>query len=222
MGTDDGSLRFHARAPCIHGVRLLAVTARLMYDDEGDDRVVTVLAIGGSTRPGSSSERAVRMAGAGAEAAGANVVYITGRDLMLPIYDTESMERSELAVAFVEALRAADGVIVASPGYHGGISGMMKNALDYAEDLAKDERVYLDGRAVGCIAVAYGWQATVSTLHQLRQVTHALRGWPTPMGVSVNTSVASLSEGSEDAAVKAQLEMVGRQVAEFAIRFGKA
>ncbi len=183
--------------------------------------MVTVLAIGGSTRPGSSSERAVRMAGAGAEASGVTVVYITGRDLMLPIYDTESSERSELALALVEALRTADGVIVASPGYHGGISGMMKNALDYAEDLAKDERAYLDGRAVGCIAVAYGWQATVSTLHQLRQVTHALRGWPTPMGVSVNTSVASLSEGSEDAAVKAQLELVGRQVAEFAIMHSK-
>ena len=181
--------------------------------------MVTVLAIGGSTRPGSSSERALKLAGAAAEAAGASVVYITGRDLMLPIYDTESTQRSALALALVEALRAADGVIVASPGYHGGISGMMKNALDYAEDLAQDERAYLDGRAVGCIAVAYGWQATVSTLHQLRQVAHALRGWPTPMGASVNASVASLAQGSEDDAVKAQLEMVGRQVAEFALMY---
>ncbi|MUH45925.1 MAG: FMN reductase [Actinobacteria bacterium] len=177
-----------------------------------------MLAIGGSTRPGSSSERAVRLAGEGARAAGADVVYITGRDLILPIYDTESSERDDLSVALVEALRTADGVIVASPGYHGGISGMIKNALDYAEDLAKDERPYLDGRAIGCIAVAYGWQATVSTLHQLRQVGHALRAWPTPLGGSVNAGAVSLSEGAEDAATKAQLEMIGRQVAEFAFR----
>jgi FMN reductase len=154
------------------------------------------------------------MAGKGAQAAGATVVYITGRDLMLPIYDTESAERTEAASALVSALRSADGVLVASPGYHGGISGMIKNALDYAEDLAKDDRAYL---AVGCIAVAYGWQATVSTLHQLRQVAHALRAWPTPLGGSVNAAAVSLTEGSEDAATKAQLETIGRQVAEFAI-----
>ena len=179
--------------------------------------MVNIVAIGGSTRPGSSSELAVRMAGKGAQAAGATVVYITGRDLMLPIYDTESSDRTEASSAFVAALRAADGVIVASPGYHGGISGMIKNALDYAEDLATDEHPYLDGRAVGCIAVAYGWQATVSTLHQLRQVAHALRAWPTPLGGSVNAAVVSLTEGSEDPATKAQLETIGRQVTEFAI-----
>ncbi len=179
--------------------------------------MVKILAIGGSTRPGSSSELAVRLAGKGAEDAGATVVYITGRDLMLPIYDTESVDRVEAATALVQALREADGVIVASPGYHGGISGMIKNALDYAEDLAKEEHAYLDGRAVGCIAVAYGWQATVSTLHQLRQVAHALRAWPTPLGGSVNAAVVSLAEGSEDPATKAQLQTIGRQVAEFAI-----
>ncbi len=179
--------------------------------------MVNILAIGGSTRPGSSSELAVRMAGKGAEAAGATVMYFTGRDLMLPIYDPESGERTDAAAALVTALRQADGVIVASPGYHGGISGMIKNALDYAEDLANDERAYLDGRAVGCIAVAYGWQATVSTLHQLRQVAHALRAWPTPLGGSINAAVVSLAEGSEDAATKAQLETIGKQVAEFAI-----
>lgn len=179
--------------------------------------MVKILAIGGSTRPGSSSELAVQLAGKGAEDAGATVVYITGRELMLPIYDTESADRVAAATTLVQALREADGVIVASPGYHGGISGMIKNALDYAEDLAKDDRAYLDGRAVGCIAVAYGWQATVSTLHQLRQVAHALRAWPTPLGGSVNAALVSLAEGSEDAATKAQLETIGRQVTEFAM-----
>jgi len=56
---------------------------------------VTILAIGGSTRPNSSSELAVRLAARAAEEAGARVITITGRDLMLPIYDTETAERSE-------------------------------------------------------------------------------------------------------------------------------
>lgn len=179
---------------------------------------LNILAIGGSTRPDSSSERAVKAAARGAQAHGAEVRFIVSRDLMVPIYDTETEERTELAQALVEGYRWADGLIVASPGYHGGISGMIKNALDYIEDLREHDRVYLDGMAVGCIAVAYGWQATVSTLHQLRQVAHAVRGWPTPLGASVNASVTKLDhEGnSDDAQAVAQLEGVGAQVAEFA------
>ncbi len=176
-----------------------------------------ILAIGGSTRPDSSSERAVKAAARGAQTYGAEVRFIVSRDLMVPIYDTETEERSELAQQLVEGYRWADGLIVASPGYHGGISGMIKNALDYIEDLREHDRVYLDGMAVGCIAVSYGWQATVSTLHQLRQVAHAVRGWPTPMGASVNAMVTKLDHDgqSEDTQAIAQLELVGQQVAEF-------
>lgn len=176
-----------------------------------------ILAIGGSTRPDSSSERAVKAAARGAQEYGAEVRFIVSRDLMVPIYDTETEERGELAQQLVEAYRWADGLIVASPGYHGGISGMIKNALDYIEDLREHDRVYLDGMAVGCIAVSYGWQATVSTLHQLRQVAHAVRGWPTPMGASVNAMVTKLDHDgqSEDTQAIAQLELVGQQVAEF-------
>lgn len=179
---------------------------------------VTILAIGGSTRPGSSSEMAVRLAGRSAEKAGARVIYITGRDLILPIYDTETTERTDQASTLVEAIRGANGLLVASPGYHGGISGMIKNALDYIEDLREDERPYLHNRAVGCISVAYGWQATVSTLQQIRQVTHALRGWPTPLGAAVNSQTTKFAaDGStEDEAAASQLASIGEQVVEFA------
>ena len=179
---------------------------------------VTIVAIGGSTRPGSSSEMAVRLAGRSAEKAGARVIYITGRDLILPIYDTETKERTDQASTLVEAIRGANGLLVASPGYHGGISGMIKNALDYIEDLREDERPYLHNRAVGCIAVAYGWQATVSTLQQIRQVTHALRGWPTPLGAAVNalTTKFAADGSTEDEAAASQLASIGEQVVEFA------
>ena len=176
-----------------------------------------ILVIGGSTRPDSSGELAARIAGRGAEKAGADVLYILGRDLMLPIYDTETPERTAQAKALIEAMRSCDGIIVVSPGYHGGISGMIKNALDYAEDMNRDQRVYLDGCAFGSIAVAYGAQATVTTLHQLRQVAHALRAWPTPLGGSINSATTSLKPGEEDESAVALLETIGRQVAEFAM-----
>lgn len=179
---------------------------------------VRILAIGGSTRPDSSSERALRVAGRGASDHGAEVRYIVSRDLMLPIYDTENSERTEQAKALVEGYAWADGLLVASPGYHGGISGMMKNALDYIEDLREADRVYLHGMAVGCIAVAYGWQATASTLHQLRQVAHAVRGWPTPLGCTVNASITKIDAEfhCNDYQAEQALETVGHQVVEFA------
>ena len=100
------------------------------------DSTISIVAIGGSTRPDSSSERAVLLAARGAQDAGAHVTTITGRELMLPIYDTETSDRTPQALALVEAIRSAHGLLVASPSYHGGVSGMMKNALDYIEALA--------------------------------------------------------------------------------------
>ncbi|WP_207386362.1 NADPH-dependent FMN reductase, partial [Protofrankia symbiont of Coriaria ruscifolia] len=119
-----------------------------------------------------------------------------------------------------EAVREADAVIVASPGYHGAISGMIKNALDYIEDLRDAERPYLDGVPVGCVAVAYGWQATVSTLAGLRATVHALRGWPSPLGAAINASNRVFDENGEcvDDQTRFQLETVARQVVAFAER----
>lgn len=179
---------------------------------------IRIVAIGGSTRPGSTTEMALRCAGAAAQAQGATVNYLVGRDLLLPIYDVETQERSPGAIALVEAVKGADGLLIASPGYHGGISGMVKNALDYVEDLSTENPPYLHGRAVGCISVAHGWQATVGTLAQIRQTVHALRGWPTPLGGAVNGQLTRFDESSQpdDSAVADQLTTIGRQVVEFA------
>lgn len=101
-------------------------------------------------------------------------------------YDPTRPERSAEAVAMVAALRRADGLLIATPSYHGGVSGLVKNAIDFTEDLRDDARPYLDGRAVGCIVVADGAQALGSTLASLRAIVHALRGWPTPYAATLS------------------------------------
>ncbi|GAA4611673.1 NADPH-dependent FMN reductase [Saccharopolyspora hordei] len=181
---------------------------------------VTVVGIGGSVRPDSQSERALHAALAGAREAGAKVHAVTGASLALPFYDPQVAERTDSALELVDALRSADGVIIASPGYHGTVSGLVKNALDYVEDLRGDARPYLDGRAVGCIGIAHGWQATVTTLQALRSVVHALRGWPTPLGGAVNSAETHFEPGGEcgDDKVATVLRTIGRQVVEFASR----
>jgi FMN reductase len=106
----------------------------------------------------------------------------------LPHFAPETWERTREQIALVEAVRAADGVVICSPGYHGGVSGLVKNAIDLLEDLRDDRRCYLDSRAVGLIVVAAGWQACGTTLSAMRAIVHAMRGWPTPLGITVNTT----------------------------------
>src|SRR5271169_1780897 len=181
-----------------------------------------VVGIGGTTRAASSTERALRIALQAAEQAGANTFVFDGPFLSrLPHYAPENPERNEEQSRLVEMVRKADGLIVASPGYHGGVSGLVKNALDLLEDLRDDERCYLDGRAVGCIVNAAGWQASVSTLAALRSVVHALRGWPTPFGATLNTSekIFDAAGVCQDEKVAVQLAMIGRQVVEFARKY---
>ncbi|OLF15903.1 NADPH-dependent FMN reductase [Actinophytocola xanthii] len=179
---------------------------------------VNVVGIGGSLRTDSQSERALRIALEGAALAGAKTTMVSGADLVLPFYDPADEERPGIATRLVEELRAADGVVLVSPGYHGTISGLVKNALDYIEDLREDPRPYLDGRAVGCVATARGWQAAVTTLTSLRSIVHALRGWPTPLGAAVNSAQVSFGPDGEcsDEKVAASLRTIGLQVVEFA------
>ena len=115
-------------------------------------------------------------------------------------------------------MRAADGIVIASPGYHGTVSGLIKNALDYVEDMAKDARPYFEGRAVGLIAVAAGWQATGTTLATLRSIVHALRGWPTPMAITVNSQLSVFDAQGQvsDRALANQLDILAQQVVSFA------
>lgn len=172
-----------------------------------------IVGIGGTVHPGSSTEQALRLAAATAEAAGAQVTVFGGDYLRtLPHYRGEGYGVEDGA-ALVEAVRRADGVIVSAPGYHGTISGLVKNALDYLEDLARDERPYLEGRAVGLIATAYGDQATMSTIQTLRSIVHALRGWPTPMAATLRVHEGLFSPHGEclDDKARGQIELVGQQ-----------
>jgi FMN reductase len=173
-----------------------------------------IVALGGTVKPGSSTELALGVAAEAARGAGAEVRIFDGAYLVgLPHYAGPG-HSAGIGGDLIEAVRDADGIIIATPAYHGTISGVVKNALDYLEDLAKDKRVYLDGRAVGLVATAYGHQAAMSTLQTLRALTHSLRGWPTPMGAAIRTHSGLFSaEGAclEDHA-RAQLELVGQQV----------
>ena len=178
-----------------------------------------IVGLGGTTRPGSSTEQALRFALAAAAALGAATELIAGPALVLPMFAPESPQRTPEAQHLVSLLRRADGVILASPGYHGSISGLLKNALDYTEDMREDEHVYFEGRAVGCIVCAAGWQAVGTTLTSMRSIVHALRGWPTPMGIGLNTVEVKPFDKEGNTLVpgiQKQFEIMAEQIVGFA------
>ncbi|WP_375289491.1 NADPH-dependent FMN reductase [Qipengyuania sp.] len=175
-----------------------------------------IVAIGGTVNQGSTTEHALRLATRPAEQAGAQVQVFGGDYLAGLAHYRGAGHEVGSGGELVEAVRGADGILIAAPGYHGTISGLVKNALDYLEDLSGDSRPYLHGRAVGLIATAAGVQASMSTLGTLRAIAHALRGWPTPMGATIRAYEGLFdAEGQcSDERACAQLALVGQQVLE--------
>ncbi|MDO6693109.1 NAD(P)H-dependent oxidoreductase [Aliiglaciecola sp. 3_MG-2023] len=179
---------------------------------------ISIVGIGGTTSPSSSTENAMKIALQSAESAGASVTHFDGAFLSaLPHYSYGALESSPEARELVAKIREADGIILATPSYHGSISGLMKNAIDYFEETSKDSRVYMDGVPVGIVVTAYGWQAIGSTLGSMRSIVHALRGWPTPFGAGIRAVPGMFKEGKvDDENVQMQLNLVGKQVYDFA------
>jgi FMN reductase len=77
----------------------------------------------------------------------------------------------------IEDLNWADAFVLASPDYHGSISGAMKNFLDfYWEEFA--------GKTFGYICSSHEKGLTV--MDQMRTAVRQCYGWSLPYGVSIN------------------------------------
>ena len=177
-----------------------------------------VIGIGGSSRVGSTTSRLLDLALAHAGSRGAMTKAFRGDQLAeLPLYGVDAGAAADARVReLIDAAGAAAGIVVTSPGYHGGIAGVVKNALDHLELLRGAPRPYLDGRAVGLIVAAAGWQATGTTVTALRSTVHALRGWPTPFAATVNTALPVRTDTDEWVdSVSGAVRLVADQVMDF-------
>lgn len=146
-----------------------------------------VVGIGGTLRGGSSSLGALRRALRAAEEAGGETELLDLRELNLPMYEPgRRLDAYGPEVrTLVEAVRAADALILSTAAYHGTLAGVTKNALDFTQFLARDERPYLDGRVVGLISTSGGERAAANTTDAMVHVVHALRGIVAPSMVTI-------------------------------------
>jgi len=101
-----------------------------------------ILAFAGSTRAESYNKKLVKIAAGGARAAGAEVTYLDLRDIPMPLFD-EDLEAQEglhpNARKFKDLMQAHQGLLIASPEYNSSISGVLKNAIDWASRPALGE-----------------------------------------------------------------------------------
>ena len=177
-----------------------------------------IVGVGGTPRAGSVTERALALALRRAEATGARTRMFGGEFLeRLPHFNPGPAGPSSQQAELAQAVREADGIILATPGYHGSLSGVVKNALDTLELTRNDQRPYFDGKPVGIIITADGAQAGGTTLMAVRSIIHAMRGWPTPFGAALNAAnlfdaVGECREAKDDW----QIATVADQVMEFA------
>lgn len=100
-----------------------------------------ILGLGGSLRAASKNrallDEAAALAPAGTEL-DLSQLAVTGS---LPLFNQDILERDGFPGAVAElkdALRAADGLLIATPEYNWGIPGFLKNAIDWASRPASD------------------------------------------------------------------------------------
>jgi FMN reductase len=174
---------------------------------------VLVVALSGSLRRRAHTYFATRRALEGAAAAGARTELIDLREWPLPFCDAREDEDSLPAeVARLRStVKAAHGLILGSPEYHGSFSGVLKNALD----LMSDEE--LAGKMVGLVSVAGGMSGK-SALSHLRLVMRAVHAWVVPQEVMVPYASSAFDESGavKDPKVEKRLDELGRVVVKFA------
>ncbi|MFE0296519.1 NADPH-dependent FMN reductase [Priestia megaterium] len=89
--------------------------------------------------------------------------------LSLPIFTGEPHQyETEEVQELIEKIEKADGILLATPEYHGAISGALKNAFDFLNS------AYFAHKPVALLAVSGGGKGGINALNNLRTVTRAL------------------------------------------------
>ncbi len=150
-----------------------------------------IVVVNGSLKRQSNTMRGIQVVLKALEKKGVQVECFSLRDYPLPMYDPEQSDtiEDEHLERFIQLMREADGYILGSPEYHGTISGVLKNALDWigAREL-KDKPVALVASA--------GGPAAVNTLNTLQTVVRTLHGWTIPIMGTFSKNEPMATEGS--------------------------
>jgi chromate reductase len=134
---------------------------------------IKVLGIPGSLRAGSFNRMALRAAG---ELAPEGMIFETCEIREIPMYDgdVETAEGLPDSVKeFRAKIQAADALVITTPEYNASISGVLKNAIDWA---SRPPQQPFDGKPIAILGTSPGALGTVRAQAHLRQILANLNG----------------------------------------------
>ncbi len=173
---------------------------------------VKVIGICGSLRANSYTRMALEKILAGAAELGAETKLIDLRDYELVFCNAAEADQLPDDVSKLQRqVHEAQGIILGTPEYHGGYSGVLKNALDL---MGFDQ---FEGKMMGLMGVSAGAQGASDAINSLRTVGRALHAWVVPEQVSIPfVETAFTTEGEcIDPNISLRLQALGKQVARF-------
>jgi len=138
-----------------------------------------VLGVGSSMRKGSYSTETLRIALEKASQNGAETKLLSLYDNPLPFYHERSRGNNSNIDLATEMVKGSEAIILATPDYHGSMSGSLKNFLDHFwSDFA--------GKTFGYICSSHEKGLTV--MDHMRTAIRQCYGWSLPYGISINST----------------------------------
>jgi NAD(P)H-dependent FMN reductase len=168
------------------------------------DRPLRVLGVSGSLRQHSKTALALRLFLDFVAKQGAEERMLDLRSVELPMYRPDREAPSEAQRDITADVEWADAFVLATPDYHGSMSGAMKNFLDYHwEELA--------GKVFGYICSSHEKGLTV--MDQMRTVVRQCYGWSMPYGLAFDGR-ADFGAGAtlQNPRVEQRLKMMARDL----------
>jgi len=138
--------------------------------------MVHIIAFSGSLRKESYNKKLVKIAASAAEDAGASVTFIDFKDYPLPFYDGDLEEKEGLpenAKKLKKMFKAADGFLISSPEYNSGMSGVLKNVIDWVSRKESPDEQSLEcfrGKYASVMSASPGGLGGLRGLFPLRYV----------------------------------------------------
>lgn len=140
---------------------------------------IKIVGIGGSLRDSSHTYQALELAMQRVSALGAKTETLDLRTMNLPFCDGGDDYSVFPDVAKLQqAVQKADGIILATPEYHGSLSGVLKNALDL---MSFDQ---MSNKVFGLISILGGDQNS-NALNDLRVIVRWVHGWVIPEQIAI-------------------------------------
>lgn len=137
-----------------------------------------VLGVGSSMREGSCGTKALKIVLERMDKLQAETHLLDLRKAKMPTFNPNSSVQSSKRIREVtEEVNWADVFILATPDYHGSMSGPIKNFLDhYWQEFA--------GKTFGYICTSH--EKGLTAMDQMRTAVRQCYGWSLPYGISVN------------------------------------